>query len=50
VDHCVVEMIIKCLDALCANPSTFYVIKMHYACEGVVLKKDASRLSKQKEP
>ena len=46
VAHCVVEMIMKCLYVLCANPSAFYVIKMHYACEGVVLKKDVSRASK----
>ena len=47
VAHFVVEMIMKCLDILCANPFPFYVIKMHYTCEGVVLKKDASRVSKQ---
>jgi len=47
VAHCVVEMITKCLDVLCTNPSPFYVINMHYACECVVLKKDTSRVSKQ---
>ena len=45
--YCVVEMIMNCLKVLCANPSPFYVIKMHYAYEGVVLKNDISRVSKQ---
>ena len=44
--HYVVEMIMKGLNVLCENPSPFYVIKMHYTCEGVVLKKDFSRVSK----
>ena len=49
VAYCV-EMIMKCLNVLYANPSPVYFIKMHYTWEGVALKKDLSRVSKQQQP
>ena len=47
VAHCVVEMILKFLNVISTKSLPFYVIKMHYAHEGVVLKKDVFRVSKQ---
>ena len=44
--HCVIEMSMKCLNVIRANPSPFIFIKMHYACECGDLTKNVSRIFK----